>query len=1195
MGEHAAWANLDDPIYAEKDLEVFRPTPKQSTLPVYFVKGWLPVSADTLFNALMDARFRAGWDTNIRQVSVLDRKRDGDMMYAAVNLPWPLSNRDYVYHRRVKFFPQEHAFVIICQSAHHASAPECNGLVRVETYALRMCIRASSGSNDACDFHAEYEDDTDFCIPNYGISFLLHTMLPSFMNNLRAACADYANYIKKLDDNEIQCIPSQVVRFRSEKRRRQSGSGVGSCGNLSDSQASRSTTSSKSSTLFRLTRPHGLFMSRKRRAAIRAESDSEDHYSSYSDPSILPTAPLESSSSARSRASRGGARRVLRKSMSMNARNTSPPRSSTSIFDFSRDSRGAQLTQTNDFVVEFQKQKIGLHLEMDLFSNKVLVAFCEKGSEADKCSHRLEPGVVVTSVNGVPVADFKFSEVLGEIKRARRPLVLGFSYPDKQSPRKKNRRSKEPKSVMKCVVSRDEHNLLRALRPLDEVAAVSAVLKHDVKAPAYSKKALRSQTSSGSGTMGSGVEYVILPKGYLLYEIDGCYASDLTFAEIAHLLNRNNDLRVVSFKPALAVEGDRVAEDAARSVLSKRLSGTFRWRNFSFDEGTVTNSTVSSRTSSFPPTSIKTATSDESILSEAAATIAPANKLEDSSKTTAGSLPMPRSDAPDVKWGDASPSPCLPDYSAVTVTAKNVSWAWQHVHLLKADERIFSAAHLIEKIEAFLSKAGASGVECATAKTVQKAMLDVSDFVSRIKERRAAGANILAEFSSESADDGWQFGQTHFGVTTYWKPAEDGSVWLKIDGSIEGVDVFNTVAVLREIDLWNLWFPFCNQSLVLQQTGHVDYVPYLCISSPVLQRDAVLKVCAINACYERRCILMMGNSVDEESLPSSIKVPSCKGWSAGRMDINGLRALVEPISRTKARTSIVANIDPKCAIPKPLLNFGIKKMAGILLFLMRKEAEKIEKAQQDGASNDHLTRIQGDPTQFYAWLRPLVDRFLDDQQCDALPAMLPLSTPEPADQDVSPDSEPPRSKGSPRALKARKCSRTAAFHREMNAVSTRADHETQVPKRLVHDYLYDFGIWPYLLLLFIFSDVAPDAPFLRVCALKFIFTCACTWFGVPGAFSWQTRQRKREQSELGPLRRRFVVLAGMLDVINSWAMRAWVNWAQCYVELLILRARADVCFNRSPLEVRDAENFWLLASAFVFASVVVGVQIVVNI
>lgn len=1191
MGEHAAWANLEDPIYAEKDLEVFRPAPKQSTLPVYFIKGWLPVSADTLFNALMDAKFRTAWDTNIKEVSVVDRKEDGDIMYAAVNLPWPLSDRDYVYHRRAKFFPNQHAFVVICQSAHHSSAPEYNGLVRVETYALRLCIRASTDSNDACDFHAEYEDDTDFSIPNYGINFMLHTMLPSFMNNLRVACAEYANYIKKLDDNDIQGIPSQVLRYRSEKNRSNSATGTGSSGNLSDSQISSNPSKSRSSPrkLFRKSR--GLFLSRKRRSIVRHHSDSDDNYSVYSEPGSARV------SSVTARNALLPARRALRKSISMNSSPLSPQVSITSASASSSVhskalSRRGRSTQVDDFVVEFHKQKIGLHLEMDLFSNNVVVAYCEKDSEADKANYVVETGLIVTSMNGVPVSSFKFNEILGEIKKASRPLTLGFTYPPKQSPGNRYRRLKESKSVMKCLVTRDEHNLLRALRPLNEVASTSAVLKHDFNAPAYSKKLHRSSSPVGIGAKNSNVEYVILPEGYILYEIDGCYASDLTFAEIAHLLHRNNEMRVVSFKPALAVNGDRSAECDSRSSLSKRLSGAFRWRDLSFDEGSATNSTVSS---SPPVSSSSTPNGSSRNNSPGSNTVTKGSGKQNCERKRVDVTPS--KSASDTTWRDAIPSVCLDNYSAVTITAKNVSWAWEHVHLLKADERIFSAALLIDKIEAFIAKSRSNGVECAAAEAVRNAMINASDFISRIKERQDAGTKVLAEFSSEEGEDGWEFGQSHFGVTTYWKPADDGSVWLKMEGVIEGVDVFNTVAVLREMDLWSLWFPFCNQSTVLRQTGHVDYLTYMCISSPVLQRDALLEVCAINACYERRCVLMMGNTIDASKLSSSIEVPTCKGWNSGRMDINGLRAIVEPLSRTKSRTCIVANIDPKCAIPKPLLNFGIKKMAGILLFLLRKEAEKIEKAQQDDTKNDHLSRMERDPTQFYGWLRPLVDKFLDDQKCGMLPDLMSLELPDAKNLpcDVAQESECPQRKQSSRALLARKCSRTAAFHREMHAVSTRADHSTLVPTRLWRDYVYDFGIWPYLLLLLAFSDVSVEKPFLQVCAFKFLFTCLCTYFGVPGAFSWQTRQRKRERNELGALRRRFVVLAGILDVANSWAMRAWVHWLECYAALVVQRARAPECFARSPAEVREAENFWLTASAFVFATAVVCVQVVVNI
>ncbi|KAF4324035.1 hypothetical protein BBO99_00002507 [Phytophthora kernoviae] len=188
MGEHVVWANLEEPIYVEKDVEIFRPPQKNSTLPVYYAKGWLPFSADTLFNALLDARYRKTWDANVPQVHVVEHQHVSDVMYFAMNLPWPFANRDYVYRRRVKFYPDQTAFVVLCQAAHHVDAPANNIRMRVETCTLRMCIRSVSTSNDACDFHVEYEDDTNFSIPNYMVNLLLRSMMASFMTELRKAC-----------------------------------------------------------------------------------------------------------------------------------------------------------------------------------------------------------------------------------------------------------------------------------------------------------------------------------------------------------------------------------------------------------------------------------------------------------------------------------------------------------------------------------------------------------------------------------------------------------------------------------------------------------------------------------------------------------------------------------------------------------------------------------------------------------------------------------------------------------------------------------------------------------------------------------------------------------------------------------------------------------------------------------------------
>uniref|UniRef100_K3X082 Phosphatidylcholine transfer protein n=1 Tax=Globisporangium ultimum (strain ATCC 200006 / CBS 805.95 / DAOM BR144) TaxID=431595 RepID=K3X082_GLOUD len=1196
MGEHVRWANVGEPIYAEKDLEIFRVSQRQCTLPVYYVKAWLPYAADTVFNALFDARFRREWDAkNVNQVYVVERRTDGDVMYFAQKLPWPFADRDYVFHRRAKFFAEQQSFVVVCQSMHHNNAPQCNGFVRVETYALRMCIRSTGTSS--CDVYVEYEDDTNFSVPNYAVNLLLAVNVPSFMHKLRTACENYAKFIQTLDDASVESIPSQVMRWKSEEELEM----LANVSSISSAVSSPSIVHSSNKPTTSVFGPKRHKLSRRLKRSTQSQSDDAGGAS-------------DSSSISELHSRRRLRELLLDRSKSNSAREPNSQRKAKENKGklFSRSSSspvsGGSEELDDDFVIQFHKQRIGLHLETDLFSNKVLVAFCEKDSEAAKASVCIEPGFLVTSVNGMCVADMNFSEILHEVKQAARPLALGFTHPDKERSNM-YRRFKEPKNVLKCLISRDDQDLVRSLRPLDEDTCMSAVLKADLLAPAYGKKkrGVTSSHLSPSGT--SNVDVVTVPEGYLVYEIDDCYVLDLPFAEIAHLLRRNSEPRAVAFKAALAVEGDRVAQRAARSALSKRLSDVFKWRSYSFDTDSTTSTTSRSSSGNGFNRRLEDLQQDATRNNELER-----DQQKETPKSTASTAQSIHSYAgadangQDIKWGDASPGCCLSDYTGVVITSENLTWAWQHVHLLKADERIFSAALLIEKLEAYLMVT--EGSSCPNATTIQTAMDKERNLLTKIKERSAQGMQAMREFNSENESD-WQFGQTYFGVSTHWKPGENGTVWLKLDGLVEGVDIFNTIAVIRETDLYSVWTPFCNRSQLLQQNGHVDIITYLSVAFPLLQRDAIIQAFGINACYESRAILLLGKTEHETNLPVSIKVPKVKGWNADRMEMRGFRALIEPITRTKARTCIVANIDPKCPIPRSLLNFGIKKMAGMLLYLIRKEAEKIEQAQRDHTENEHLRRIESDPTQFYQWLRPLMEKWFEDLRCDLLPPPLPLSSDAVTMTTTRPKELSDAGNKNPRP------SRTTAFYHHQTLAQQLQEQESEherlqqcgLSHRVWIDYLYDFGIWPYLL-LFMLAQVTPEMAFLHVCLLKFIFTCTCTWFGIPGAFSWQTRQMKRVQNELDPLRQRCVVLAALLDVFNSWFIRIWANWIVCYLPLLLEHSialansfqqqeqQADVnqlCFSRTPLQVRESENFWLVSSAFVFATIVVAVQIVVSI
>lgn len=92
-----------------------------------------------------------------------------------------------------------------------------------------------------------------------------------------------------------------------------------------------------------------------------------------------------------------------------------------------------------------------------------------------------------------------------------------------------------------------------------------------------------------------------------------------------------------------------------------------------------------------------------------------------------------------------------------------------------------------------------------------------------------------------------------------------------------------------------------------------------------LSSDCVLHAYGCDSVLEDSCILIQGRSV--EDVPEGVEVPEVKGWRNGRMDIKAFRAKIEVLSPTSARTSIVANIDPKMPVPQTVVNFVVRALS----------------------------------------------------------------------------------------------------------------------------------------------------------------------------------------------------------------------------------------------------------------------------
>jgi hypothetical protein len=177
--------------------------------------------------------------------------------------------------------------------------------------------------------------------------------------------------------------------------------------------------------------------------------------------------------------------------------------------------------------------------------------------------------------------------------------------------------------------------------------------------------------------------------------------------------------------------------------------------------------------------------------------------------------------------------------------------------------------------------------------------------------------------------EGWTLAQTLFGVTTFYRREDDGSLSMKLEGELKGVPLFEQLAVLREIDLNYLWAPFVTSSLTIAHLDKLDTVGWFMLGLPNfgIARDACFRAIGCDCVEEDQSVLVVGRGVadrdpehpvDEASkflsegpeLKSLDIPPVPTRLGSGRMTMNKFEAKVRVISPEHCHTYILANIDP---------------------------------------------------------------------------------------------------------------------------------------------------------------------------------------------------------------------------------------------------------------------------------------------
>lgn len=246
-----------------------------------------------------------------------------------------------------------------------------------------------------------------------------------------------------------------------------------------------------------------------------------------------------------------------------------------------------------------------------------------------------------------------------------------------------------------------------------------------------------------------------------------------------------------------------------------------------------------------------------------------------------------------------------------------------------------------------------------------------------------------------NTNEDWTFASLHFGITTYYRREDDGSLSVKLEGELTGVPLFEQIAVLRAGDLHYKWVPFCSSSIIIAQLGKLDLVEWFMIGIPHFgfARDGCYRAIGCDNMSEDGSIIIAGQGIDDimpgdhppedaflssDPVVSTLNIPPVPTKRGnGRMTIRKFETVVNITSPTSAKTRIVANLNPNITfLSQGIIDFTLKHLAGVVLAKLQAAAKK---AVKNPATNHHAQKMREEPDFYQTWLMAKFKSFCDEK------------------------------------------------------------------------------------------------------------------------------------------------------------------------------------------------------------------------
>ncbi|XP_076455709.1 phosphatidylcholine transfer protein-like [Babylonia areolata] len=174
---------------------IYRLYNETSGLYQYKIYGVLDdVLPEICADVYMDLEYRRQWDTYAKEL----RETGGEghkLVYWQVNFPFPLWNRDYVYHRELRTmeYGGKKIWVVLARSEATPDVPEKPGVVRVDDYIQSAAL--TTDGKVGTKAYMRYYDNPKGNIPTWLINWAAKTGVPQFLTIMQNACRGYPDYL----------------------------------------------------------------------------------------------------------------------------------------------------------------------------------------------------------------------------------------------------------------------------------------------------------------------------------------------------------------------------------------------------------------------------------------------------------------------------------------------------------------------------------------------------------------------------------------------------------------------------------------------------------------------------------------------------------------------------------------------------------------------------------------------------------------------------------------------------------------------------------------------------------------------------------------------------------------------------------------------------------------------------------------